>query len=621
VSRIVGVMAQKPDERIYADLLAMKSQFAAGGRCEEIKRGSGMAMGAVSLERGCASIAERGPLLACVDGCFFDVDGVSLSAGSSAGTLLDLYERFGFVGALKKVNGDFAIALYDSSLRRLWLGRDRVGVRPLYYAQGPDFFYWASQPGALLRCSGFNREISRRYVGLFAGSHYRTFDNDPSSSPFENIYQLPAAHIAEVSLGTPPRIAPYWSLTEDDDFSASEDTLAEQYRELLLDSVRIRLRHASEFGFLLSGGMDSSSVLAAAVHLTGNKQKALSTVYSDPTYDESQDIRSMLEENVEEWSPIRVDSPDLFTTVERMIRAHDEPVATATWLAHFILCERASQSGINALFGGLGGDELNAGEYEHFFYHFADIRRAGDEPRLEREVNYWAMYHDHPLYRKSLSAVNQCLPNLVNLNQPGVCIPDRKRIDRYADAVNKDYFDVAAFIPRMDAPFNSYLKNRTYQDIFFETAPCCLRAEDRQANAFGLTHFAPFFDYRLLEFMFKIPGHLKIRDGVTKVLLRQATKGLLPEETRARIKKTGWNAPAHLWFSGKSLDLLRDLVRSREFRERGIYNVKEVDRIVDEHQRIVESGTVEENHMMFLWQLLNLEAWQVALRRVVINKS
>ena len=161
----------------------------------------------------------------------------------------------------------------------------------------------------------------------------------------------------------------------------------------------------------------------------------------------------------------------------------------------------------------------------------------------------------------------------------------------------------------MDHPFQSYLKNRTFQDIFHETAPCCLRAEDRQSTHFGLDRFDPFFDHRLIEFMFRVPGSLKIKDGVTKVLLREAMRGVLPEETRTRVKKTGWNAPAHVWFSGVGREWLLDLVDSRQFRERGIYRVEVVRRLIDEHERIVAEGAAVENHMMFLWQLLNMELW------------
>ena len=180
---------------------------------------------------------------------------------------------------------------------------------------------------------------------------------------------------------------------------------------------------------------------------------------------------------------------------------------------------------------------------------------------------------------------------------------------RYFRAISKDFFDLTDFQPVMDHPFSSYLRNRTYQDIFRETAPCCLRAEDRNCSAFELDHADPFFDYRLMEFMFRVPGAMKIRDGVTKRLLRDAMAGTLPEETRTRIKKTGWNAPAHVWFTGHGREQLRDMIASQVFRERGIYIVPEVERLVGEHEAIVSSGAVRENRMMFLWQLVNLETW------------
>jgi asparagine synthase (glutamine-hydrolysing) len=161
----------------------------------------------------------------------------------------------------------------------------------------------------------------------------------------------------------------------------------------------------------------------------------------------------------------------------------------------------------------------------------------------------------------------------------------------------------------LDHPFRSWLKNRTYQDIFRETAPCFLREEDRNCLAFDLDHADPFFDYRLIGFMFRVPGSMKIREGITKPLLREAMKGVFPEETRTRVKKTGWNRPAYLWFSRDAPTQLQDLIGSQRFCERGLYDVKEMQRLLDEHVEIVQSGTSRENHMMFFWKLVNVELW------------
>ena len=528
-------------------------------------------------------------------------------------SILNLYRKYGFRGALERLNGDFAIALYDSNNQTVWIARDRVGVKPLYYANKNGEFAFASRPKSLLQLEWLTSKPNARFVGRFAGGHYRYIDNAPNESPYEEISQLPAAHILCYK-NNEPKISAYWKLSEQENWQSSEKELAEEYRSLLSEAVNIRHATAHKPAFTLSGGMDSSSVLASVVNKTGIKQHAFSSVYVDKTYDESDEIASMLDSSVEEWHRVVLDNkPDVFDNVRKMIKANDEPVATATWLSHFLLCEEVKKQGFGSLFGGLGGDELNAGEYEYFFFHFADIIKNGKSDVFLKEVEKWAEYHDHPVFKKNLTVAKESIERMADLNHAGICLPDLKRMHKYAATVNNDFFDSSRFEPQMVHPFSSYLKNRTYQDIFYETAPCCLRAEDRQTLAFGLDNFVPFFDHRLLEFMFRVPGDLKIRDGVTKVLLREAMNGVLPDETRGRIKKTGWNAPAHMWFSGKGLEELQDMVHSNQFRQRGIYNIIEVDKIIAEHKEIVETGVVKENHMMFLWQMVNLELWMQSI--------
>ena len=606
MSRIAGIVTATTDQtpRLIDRMLAAQL-YANASAYHAISTAAAVGWCGIGTTR----LRVRGPLYAVLDGTIYNRRELGPAAAGDVDILLSLFEQYGFTGALQRINGDFAVALYDSTANTLWLGRDRFGIKPLYYSCSDKSLAFASQPRALLAVDGVSRRANKQFVALFAGSHYRTFDNDPAASPFADIRQLPAACVLQAVNGKVGSITPYWSLTDQPEFELPEQELAHRYRDLLTDAVTLRYRAAAKPAFTLSGGMDSSSVLACAVLSTGSKQHAFSSVYEDRTYDESEEIRSMLEQTVEQWYPTRIATPDLFELVARMVRCHDEPVATATWLSHFLLCEAAASQGFGALFGGLGGDELNAGEYEYFFFHFADLRRAGTTNALTHEIECWAAHHDHPIHRKNMAVVEDAFERMVNFQTPGVCLPDRRRLMRYAAALNPEFFDLGAFQPLMDHPFRSYLKNRTYQDIFRETAPCCLRAEDRQTTLFGMDHFDPFFDHRLAEFMFRVPGQLKIRDGVTKTLLREAMRGVLPEETRARIKKTGWNAPAHVWFSGRVMNELRDLVGSREFREKGVYCVPEVLRIIDEHSEIVNSGAARENHMMFLWQLVNLESW------------
>jgi asparagine synthase (glutamine-hydrolysing) len=520
----------------------------------------------------------------------------------------DQYANKGFPECLKNLQGDFALSLYDEFSSTLFLARDRLGVRPLYYVATSNWIAFSSQPLALTELPGVGREPDPIFLGLYAGCHYRTFDNDPHASPYKNIRQVPAGHWVRWCGGT-LEVERYWGLSDEANLQGSEESLSKEYRKKILSAVQAGLKEAKKPGFLLSGGMDSSSVLSSAVSITGRKQKAYSATYSDAAYDETGEIRTILDSKVSHWTNVRVGEQSVFETIRQMVRIHEEPVATATWLSHFEVCRRASQNGIGTFFTGLGGDELNAGEYEHFIFFFADLHRLGKKSLLRKEIASWQRHHDHPIYRKHRTIAMDLIRRRTDSARQGSVRPDERLYLRYKRSVNRDVFDLTLFTPVLDRIFSDSLKNRSYQDIFRETAPCCLRAQDRNGWAFGLPHYNPFYDVELVEFMFRIPGTLKIRNGITKHLLRKAMKGILPESTRTRVRKTGWNAPAHLWFSGNNGNVLKEMVRSKAVRGSGIYRVSEVDRIIDEHNDIVSTGKQMENHMMFLWQLANLCIW------------
>lgn len=552
-------------------------------------------------------VADDGGAVAVLDGRVHNRGELGFT-GSDVEGFLQLYRRVGFEAAMRAVNGDLAVAVADSGTDRLWVGRDRVGSKPLYWARIPDGVAFASQPRGLLALPDVARQPDQEFVALVAGSHYRTFDNARERSPYAAIAQLPAAHVLEAGpSGVQVRL--YWDLEDRGDVADDEVELAERYRELLEDAVAIRVAGSSKPAFTLSGGMDSSSVIASAVRATGEKQHAYSSVYHDATYDETDEIRSMLDTAVAEWHPVAVDDPDVLAVVSDLVAVHDEPVATATWLSHWVLTHEVAAAGFDTLLGGLGGDELNAGEYEYFVFHFADLRATGREAELDHEIEWWAKHHDHPIWRKDRGVMEAMLARRIDPSGPGRNLPDLGRVHEYAAAVRPEFYDVGAYTPIMDHPFTSHLKNRSYQDLVRETTPCCLRAEDRHSAALGIEHADPFLDHRLAELLFAVPGDRKIRDGVTKILLREAMHDVLPEETRTRIKKTGWNAPAHIWFSGAPGAGVRELIESSTFADRGIYDVDEVRRLFAEHQAIVASGDARENHMMFFWQLVNLELW------------
>lgn len=549
-----------------------------------------------------------------LDGHILNADQLDTSASCDSLRIAELYVKKGFGQTVTDVIGEVTIALFDKESNTLYLSRDRIGSKPLYYVNNADVRACASLPFALLDLPGVSRKPDQAFVARFLGLHYRLIDNEVHDSPLQDVAQLPAGCWVELKAGQEAKTVRYWALTDQGDWPATEGELAEQYRERLLKAVERRYKVAENPLFTLSGGLDSSSVLCCASEVSGEKQVAISSVYTDKTYDERDEIQDVVNERVSKWVPVELENDiDIFDYVAKMVRVHNEPVATATWLSHFQLCHEIAQKGSASLFGGLGGDELNAGEYEYFPMLFADLLQQGKMDAYDHEVTEWARHHDHPIFKKNHEVARSYLDKMTDSETPGRILHDPARMFKYAHTLNEAFFDLDGFEPVMSAPYQSYLKNRTYQDLVRETTQCCLRAEDRQCTYYGIEHFDPFLDHELVEFMFRVPGEMKIRDGITKRLLREAMKGILPEATRSRIAKTGWNAPAHMWFGGENLQRLRDMVSSAKFKERRIYSPDAILALIDEHEAIVKEGRNEENHMMFLWQLLNMESWLQAI--------
>jgi asparagine synthase (glutamine-hydrolysing) len=558
-------------------------------------------------------LASLGPLHMVLDGMIYNPEDLpkpdsSLASTGDAARLLTSITRIGLVETLAKINGDFALALFDEESRTLKLARDRFGIRPLYHATANGMLAFASRPRSLLRVPGVSRDPDPKFVMASAGTHYRFIDSDPSRSPFRGIAQVPAGHVVTVKNGSTSALR-FADIKAGATPVGSERDQTEEYFELLRDAVGRRLRRADKPVFTLSGGLDSSTIVSLAGEITGNLPSAISSVHDDETYDERKEIMDVVDAGLVDWHPVRIDDPDLFPLISKMSAFHDQPIPTVTWLSHYLLGERIADMGYESVFGGLGGDEQHAGEYDYFFYFFADLKASGRSDLLEEEIRAWVRNHDHPVFHKSPEMADRMIPILTNSRNLGLCQGNSDLLYRYRDLLSPDLGKLETLAPRFEASSRSYLTSHMRNELLFNTMPCCLRAADRNAAALGLGEFHPFLDWRLFEFMLAIPGDRKIRNGITKSFAREAYKGLLPEATRARVAKTGWNAPAHQWFAGAAREPLMDMISSRPFIERGIYDLPALRRLIKDHQDIVDRPNGREDHMMVMWQIVTLELW------------
>jgi asparagine synthase (glutamine-hydrolysing) len=212
MSRIAGVISYPAHPSLVETLI---TKVSAQGWLPTLDTLSGATMAWTGLKSPNLTVIDQ--VIAVVDGNFYNVDEWGLSprfrAGNAATQMIALYKRYGFVGALQRINGDFAIALFDVKCDRLWLARDRVGHRPLYYVQTSVHFGFCSRPRPLLSVPNVSPEINRRFVAVFAGSHYRYIDNCPEESPYTAVKQLPAATALCLHRGS-SQITTYWQLND-----------------------------------------------------------------------------------------------------------------------------------------------------------------------------------------------------------------------------------------------------------------------------------------------------------------------------------------------------------------------------------------------------------------------
>lgn len=502
----------------------------------------------------------------------------------------------------EELNGreaDLAVVGYEARRGRWRLLRD-FGPTPLYYAQLPDGFAWSFTYSGLLDLLEDPRPDQATLFDYLA-THYRYIFRDPGRTFHQEARQVPAGCYLDFD-EQGARLHSWLDLGPDPDLAALGP---EEATEGLMSRLRrsVKLRAADQGGraaFTVSSGLDSATVASLAAGNLGSID-VYSVGYSGPDsreYDETEGVAELTRGRDWRWTHLRLDCPDLIADTKELIRRGRSPVITVTWLAYYLMTKLLR--GYNRIFNGLGGDECLAGEFGHFFYFFADLKRTGDEDRLASEVEAWSRLHDHPVFKKNPQALARFWERNIDFTT------GQMRADPEMYSANWRFFDpdwLAAGDPGpppMPRPYPDFLSNRLYQETTYETTPPTLWGLHLANQSQGLSGVSPFLTPGLFKYCLSLPGPVKYDRGLTKALLRRGLKGVLPESLRLNPKKIGFNAPIHQWFrESKVAGPLREMLESGPLARRGWLKKGAAEEIFREH----ESG--QANHMMLLWALLN----------------
>jgi asparagine synthase (glutamine-hydrolysing) len=489
--------------------------------------------------------------------------GHTFRTGTDTEVILAAYSRWS-AQCLQRFNGMWGFAIWDNSARQLFLARDRFGVKPLYMVNKPDgTFAFASEIKALLAPGVADFVPSPLAIARYVAQS-RFPDHRSGHTFFQGVRALPPAHYALVSKQG-STLRRFWELPNPRHTSHRhadanvEDIEGVQghYRQLFTDAVRLRLRADVAVGTCLSGGVDSSSIVAVAGKLMreehavslerlGERQQTFSAVYDLPgPWDERRYIRLVVESTGAGGNYIVPTDQRLWDELERLVWHQDEPFQSTSIFAQWCVMDLARQRGATVLLDGQGADEVLGG-YRPFAVWLAQLLRSGQLGRAVREaqaVRRVTGLDPLPLLARAL-AVHMPDWVLVGLRSKRLreavlasgLKPDLRKLLLEQQAVQRE-----SYSDQRD--LNHHLARLIVED----SLPNLLRYEDRNSMAFSIEARLPFLDYRLVEFVFTRAAHLRIRDGWTKWIQRTAVEDLLPAEVVWRRDKVGFETPERRW--------------------------------------------------------------------------
>lgn len=490
-------------------------------------------------------------------------EGVVLRSRGDTEVLLAAFRHWG-PKALESLNGMFAFAVWDSATRTLFCARDRFGEKPLLYARGNGFFAFASEYKALLALRELPVEIDRVRLARFLHRPSVGLD-DAADTMFAGIRQLLPGEMLRLDARTMRvETARYWTATPDADAGRLSDAdAAVRFRELLTDSVRLRMRSDVPQGSCLSGGLDSSSIVCLARRLIGNDPPYHVFIgrFPDTRADEGAHAHIVAEATgatAHQVTPM----PEGFVAELPAFAWHNElPVGSASQYAQWCVFRLARQNGVTVLLDGQGADEMLGG-YEQFFRpYLAERRAAGADVTAEAR----AIAERYPLALAGRrEALSRALP-------AGLRRALARLAGRGSDACFGMTRDMARAVRAAEPGADDRLADALRRETFVEHLPVLLRYGDRNSMAHSREVRLPFCDHRLAEFALGLPARAHLGEAQTKRLLREAMRGILPEAIRTRWNKQGFVPPQALWLEGALSRLVDETIADPAFGREGLW--------------------------------------------------
>lgn len=537
--------------------------------------------------------------------------GYKFHSQSDTEVVLNLYEAYG-IEAFRKLDGMFAVAIWDIKKKQLVLARDHFGIKPLHYYYHNNLFIFASEIKAILAHPQVKKELN-----LSALSQYFSIGFGAIPSPntiFQNIKKLPPAHLAIFKKGK-LTLKRYWSLAKVSPSRISFMEAKEQLLHLLTSSVQRQLVSDVPLGGFLSGGVDSSTVVALMKQYHGQKVKTFSIGFSDPDFDESgysRDAAKVLDTQ-HYIKTFKID--ELLEVLPQVIGKLDEPLADASILPTYLLAHFTRQH-VTVALSGDGGDELFAGYPTYLAHKFSGLAKVLPKSLLSALIPFLSraarmlpiMKHSPNLsteykVKRFVSGLDDNLAKqYLNFMGP-INLATKAQLLNFSPN-NSDIDPGVEFIEQLLHQAQDFDKQKQlqYLDFMAYLSEDCLVKTDRASSFNSLEVRVPFLSPEIVEFCFSLPSIYHLKNLTLKFLFKQTVKDLLPARIVNRPKK-GFGIPVHKWLKNELKPIVVEYLNKSRLEKQGLFNPLLIQQVINEHQ----SG--KEDQRTFLWSLLIFQLW------------
>jgi asparagine synthase (glutamine-hydrolysing) len=533
----------------------------------------------------------------------------SFSTKSDVEVIVHLYEEYGH-DCIKHLRGMFAFALWDGNKKELFIARDRLGKKPLYYTNINNSFYFASEMKSFLKLSGFKKDINFKAI-----HYYLNYQYIPGPMTiWNNVFRLDPASYIVIDKNGKERIEKYWHIDLRTKTNLNFNEAKEKLRHLLSESTKLRMISDVPLGAFLSGGLDSSIIVGLMSRLSKDKVKTFTIDFEDKDFSEARYARIVSEHFGTEHHELTV-KPDYLEVIKKIAWHYDQPYADASALPSYYVSQMTRQH-VKVALNGDGGDENFAG-YSRYkalkassfvqplfklmpqgLVDIALSRIPPNETVNAKGLNRYIHRFIKPLKETMKRKDTVWLSYFTNELKYSIYSDWMKNINKGDDSYSyiENKFE--------NAKANDFMDRALYTDLTAYLPENLLIKMDVASMANSLEARSPLLDHEFIEFTSSLPSSWKMKGFNSKYIFKEAFKDILPKEIMQRGKQ-GFGIPLGKWFRGQWKDYLREVVLSQKALKRGYFDRKNLTRFVEDHI----SGKADYGYC--LWALLMLEMWHL----------